>query len=403
MKIEHFPAAIAAAIPVLEQINAAGFEAYFVGGCVRDMLLQRPIHDVDLATSAYPAEIKAIFNHTADTGIDHGTVTVITTHQTYEITTFRTESGYQDYRRPDHVEFVRSLKQDLKRRDFTINALAMTTQGQIIDLFGGVTDLQNHRIKAVGNPQERFHEDALRMLRAVRFQAQLDFTIDPATQRGIAANADLLSKIAVERIRDEWLKLMQAPCWQAGLKTMLQTQLNRYCPQLADAQVSELLTLDAQLNLQNQTQVWTLLGWQWQLHKAQLLQFLKAWKLANAVIKVTMKSVQLLQQLPQITTWDVYQAQEAVIQNCCQLLSLLNRNDQAQQLAAVYQQLPIKSSHDLAVDGQWLMQELQLQPGPQIGQDLLWIQQRIVSRQLANQQSEILKALRQRDAQIKGD
>lgn len=137
MKINHWPQPLKQALPVLQQIEAAGFEAYFVGGCVRDTLLEQPIHDVDLATSAYPEEIKQIFQHTIDTGIEHGTVTVVWQQQNYEITTFRTESGYQDFRRPDQVTFVRSLQDDLKRRDFTINALAVRSTGEIIDLFSG--------------------------------------------------------------------------------------------------------------------------------------------------------------------------------------------------------------------------------------------------------------------------
>ena len=181
-----------AAIPILKKIEAAGYEAYFVGGSVRDAILGLPIHDVDIASSAYPAEIKRIFKRTADTGIEHGTVMVLDHGTGYEVTTFRTESRYQDFRRPDHVTFVRSLAEDLKRRDFTINALAVRHDGTIIDLFDGLKDLQHHQLRAVGNPHERFHEDALRMMRAVRFESQLGFGIEPATKAAIADNAKLL-------------------------------------------------------------------------------------------------------------------------------------------------------------------------------------------------------------------
>ncbi|MBW4947593.1 CCA tRNA nucleotidyltransferase, partial [Klebsiella pneumoniae] len=139
----------------------------------RDNLLGLPIHDVDIATSAYPAEIKQIFKRTVDTGIQHGTVMILDHGNGYEVTTFRTETGYQDFRRPDSVTFVRSLEEDLKRRDFTINALAMRADGEIIDLFDGIADLKAHKIRAVGVADERFHEDALRMMRAVRFESQL--------------------------------------------------------------------------------------------------------------------------------------------------------------------------------------------------------------------------------------
>ena len=178
MKIKKLPAIFEPARPVLQKIEEAGYEAYFVGGCVRDTILHDEIHDIDIATSAYPSEIKAIFNHTVDTGIEHGTVMILDHGTGYETTTFRTESGYQDYRRPDKVTFVRSLSEDLQRRDFTINALALREDGEVIDLFDGLEDLQKHLIKAVGNPNERFHEYYLRMMRAVRFASKIDFVID---------------------------------------------------------------------------------------------------------------------------------------------------------------------------------------------------------------------------------
>ena len=175
MIVEQIPSEFQQALPVLKTIQDNGFEAYFVGGSVRDTILGLPIHDVDIATSAYPAEVKALFKKTVDTGIEHGTVMVIDHGEGYEVTTFRTESGYQDYRRPDKVTFVRSLADDLKRRDLTINALAMDMNGEIVDLFGGLDDLKNHLIRAVGVPAERYHEDALRMMRTVRFASKLGY------------------------------------------------------------------------------------------------------------------------------------------------------------------------------------------------------------------------------------
>lgn len=156
MKIENLPKIFMQAMPVLKKLEDAGFEAYFVGGSVRDLLLNRHIHDVDIATSAYPEEVKELFEKTIDTGIKHGTVTVLFNRESYEITTFRTESGYQDYRRPDHVTFVQNLDEDLKRRDFTINALAMNTDGEVIDLFNGLEDLKKRVIRAVEIPRRAF-------------------------------------------------------------------------------------------------------------------------------------------------------------------------------------------------------------------------------------------------------
>ena len=178
MRINNLPQEFKKALPVIDKLNQAGYEACFVGGSVRDCILNLPIHDVDIATSAFPAEIKEVFEKTIDVGIEHGTVLVLHQDESYEITTFRTESTYQDYRRPDHVDFVRSLEEDLKRRDFTINALALNAQGQIIDLFHGLEDLQNKRLKAVGIAAERFQEDALRMMRGLRFVSQLGFDLE---------------------------------------------------------------------------------------------------------------------------------------------------------------------------------------------------------------------------------
>ncbi len=204
MKIETLSSEFVAAQPVLQRLEAAGFEAYFVGGAVRDMLLQKPIHDVDIASAAFPEEVKKQFDKTVDTGIQHGTVMVLDHGLGYEITTFRTESTYTDFRRPDTVTFVRSLSEDLQRRDFTINALAMTYDGEIVDLFEGLADLSAGVIRAVGEAEVRFTEDALRMMRALRFSAQLGFQIAPDTRAALQRLAPNLAKIAVERIRVEF-------------------------------------------------------------------------------------------------------------------------------------------------------------------------------------------------------
>ncbi len=196
------------ALPILKKIERAGFEAYFVGGSVRDRLLDLPVNDVDIATSAHPHEIKEIFKRTVDVGIEHGTILVLTEDSEYEITTFRTESTYKDFRRPDSVTFVRSLTEDLKRRDFTVNAIAMDKEGQLTDPHKGLEDLEKGIIRAVGNPHERFNEDALRMMRAVRFAGQLNFEIEEETLKSIKDNAPLLEKIAIERIQIEFQKLL---------------------------------------------------------------------------------------------------------------------------------------------------------------------------------------------------
>lgn len=392
MRIEHWPQQLRAAVPVLERINQAGFEVYFVGGCVRDTLLRRPLHDVDLATSAYPQEIKQIFPQTIDTGIEHGTVTVIYQKKAYEITTFRTESGYQDYRRPDKVEFVRSLKEDLKRRDFTINALAMNAQGEIIDLFAGIADLQQRQIRAVGVAADRFHEDALRMLRAVRFQAQLNFTIEKQTLAGIKTNAALLSHIATERIREEFIKLMEGSNRQAGLISLYQTQLYRFCPGLATYDFPKILQFAAG-QIADEATVWSFLAYLGKLKRAQVRPFLRQWKVANNNIKLVQTVIELLDNY-QGSNWQLYIAGQAATATAAQVLRLTSQQELAEQLIEQYQDLPLKSPHQLAINGQQIMQVLNLSPGPQIGQYLKQTQQAIVAGQLVNDYQTIVNYLK---------
>lgn len=188
---------------ILKVLREHGYEAYYVGGCVRDTLLGRNVHDWDITTSALPEQIMACFDHCIPTGIKHGTVTVLLENTQAEVTTYRTDGVYCDGRHPQQVSFVRQLSQDLARRDFTINAMAMDENGDIVDLYGGQNDLKKKLIRCVGDPDVRFAEDALRMLRAVRFSAQLDFSIDPATLGAIKRNASLCNTLSAERVRDE--------------------------------------------------------------------------------------------------------------------------------------------------------------------------------------------------------
>lgn len=192
-------------IHILEQ---NGYEAYLVGGCVRDMLLDREPEDWDITTNARPKEVKSLFHRTIDTGIKHGTVTVMMDGCGYEVTTYRIDGEYEDGRHPNHVSFTSELAEDLKRRDFTINAMAYNNQSGLIDLFGGQQDLTQGRISCVGNPMERFSEDALRILRAIRFAGQLGFAIEETTLEAAKQLAPSLSKISAERIRIELVKLL---------------------------------------------------------------------------------------------------------------------------------------------------------------------------------------------------
>ncbi|MGN0437513.1 MAG: CCA tRNA nucleotidyltransferase [Lachnospiraceae bacterium] len=202
------------AAKIIHTLQAAGFEAYIVGGCVRDAILGRNPDDWDITTSATPKQVKALFKRTVDTGIAHGTVTVVMKNnewnqlESYEVTTYRVDGKYEDHRRPKEVTFTASLIEDMKRRDFTINAMAYNDKEGVIDHFGGISDLQKRVIRCVGNPAERFDEDALRILRGVRFAAQLDFTIDSLTKEAIRNQAVYLKDISAERIHVELTKLL---------------------------------------------------------------------------------------------------------------------------------------------------------------------------------------------------
>ena len=281
MRLENLPSEFQEALPVLKKIKNAGFEAYFVGGSVRDALLNRPIHDVDIASSSYPEETKRIFERTIDVGIEHGTVLVLEDNHEYEVTTFRTEDIYVDYRRPSHVTFVRSLKEDLKRRDFTINALALDETGNVIDLFEGLNDLKHQILRAVGTPSERFTEDALRIMRGFRFQATLGFALDKDTFNAMKMCAPLLEKISVERTFIEFDKLLTAFYWRKGLKSLIASGATDYLPDMrsSQSQLETMFDVEADFKFTSSEQAWAALLMVLQVKNVK--KFLKHWKTSN--------------------------------------------------------------------------------------------------------------------------
>lgn len=198
------------AAAIIDTLQSNGFEAYLVGGCVRDSILKRPVHDWDITTSATPDEMKKVFSDTKiiETGIKHGTLTILSIDGFYECTTYRIDGMYSDGRHPDIVHFTKSLAEDLKRRDFTINAMAYNDKEGLIDLFGGRLDLMDHVIRCVGNPEDRFKEDALRIMRALRFAAQLDFDLEMKTNIATFQMSDTLTKVSAERINSEFCKML---------------------------------------------------------------------------------------------------------------------------------------------------------------------------------------------------
>lgn len=390
MKIDNLPEVFTAALPVLKKINEAGYETYFVGGSVRDLLLKRHIHDVDIATSAYPAEIKQIFEKTIDTGIKHGTVTVLYGGESYEITTFRTESGYQDFRRPDHVTFVQNLSEDLKRRDFTINALAMNVDGDIVDHFDGLGDLDKRLIRAVGKAENRFHEDALRMMRAVRFMSQLQFTLEPETEQAISDNHELLSKISVERIRDEFVKMGIAPGSQKAFQIFLDTGLSEEVPGFKGKK--ENLALYPQLNFSPTTEanLWALMIILLKLPNEKIAHFMRIWKNSNAMERQVADIVSFFDLISSRApnNYDLYKAGLRTIVSTIDLANILGQPINGRALVDRYEALPIKDSHDLVVDGHFLLKN-GIPAGPRVGLLLEEIKKAVLEGIVSNNEEAI--------------
>ncbi len=390
------------ALPVLNKIVEAGFEAYFVGGSVRDRVLGLTVNDVDIATSAMPNEIKEIFKRTIDIGIEHGTVMVLENGESYEITTFRTESTYKDFRHPDSVTFVRSLTEDLMRRDFTMNAIAMDIKGNLIDPFGGLLDIDKRIIRAVGKPEERFKEDALRMMRAVRFAAQLDFEIEGNTLLSIRQNAQLLTNIAIERIQVEFEKLLTGEWYFVGLAAMIKTDLYLYCPKLADKKQALLTLIDRSTSFQNVRQAWAYLLLKIDEHQMDQSfnprAFLKAWKLSNQLIKESITIYEALVirlERGYLNEWEIF---HLGIQFSLEVEDLMEQEGLKQEHLLVlerYDNLPIKEKEELSVSGNDLMKETTVRPGKWMSEALESALKAVIYRKIDNEKQTIILWLKE--------
>ncbi|MCK1982455.1 MULTISPECIES: CCA tRNA nucleotidyltransferase [Peribacillus] len=380
-------------VPILELIEEAGYEAYFVGGSVRDYILGRPINDVDIATSATPQEIKRIFPNTADIGIDHGTVLVITDTGTYEITTFRTESGYSDFRRPDAVQFVRSLTEDLQRRDFTMNAMAMDKTGKIIDPFNGKRDLAGKRIITVGNPHERFHEDALRMMRALRFVSQLDFVLDKETFDSLKDNAQIISEIAVERILVEFEKLLAGSNKVRAFSLLLESGLYQYLPLFSSKKDHLMELLNLPLHQLKVAEIWSII----MVHTKdqELEEAMREWKLPMKSIRNVQRTIQLVKK-EDPSAIDVFHAGHDVFVQAAKVRAAMtggNVSDAEENAHQSYNGLIIKQMSDLAVTGTDLLNWQQEKPGPWVKEYLEKILKAVLNEELSNDKEEIKRWL----------
>lgn len=354
---------------VIIALEAAGYEAVYVGGAVRDYLLSKPATDIDIATSAYPDEVKAVFSNTIDLGTEHGTVLVLMNHEPIEVTTFRVESNYSDHRRPDEVQFVRSLEEDLKRRDFTINALALTKEGKLIDLYDGEKDLENKIIRAVGQASDRFKEDALRMIRAIRFSSVLDFRIIEETLSAISTNATQMKFISVERIKVEMDKLFDGVNPAKAFFYLFESGLNRELPLFPASREK----LEATIPY-----ICSMTGWASLMITGNFspTQLSNAYKLSNREksFLVHVNEAYTLRLTKSFTVDEIYHYDLDVLLTTERLINRLRGNNLSEVETAIERakfSLPIQSRKELRVTGKELMQWTGLSGGRWTGE---WIE-----------------------------
>lgn len=381
------------ALPILHKLKEEGYQAYFVGGSVRDSLLEREIGDVDIATSAAPDEVQRIFPKTVDVGAAHGTVIVIYKGTPYEVTTFRTEEGYKDARRPDKVSFVQEISEDLKRRDFTVNAMAMDGDGKLIDFYGGREDLKKRIIRTVGDPAERFSEDGLRMMRAVRFVSQLGFRLSNEAKNAIIEKNALLQKISIERKLAEFDKLLLGKNRDEAILLLLETGIEEHLPFL-NGQKEALLRFARHEKgaLSSLNEMWMLLLYE--LHFSDPARFLKSWKMPMKRIKHLQHGVSILEKRRQEgwTSWLLYHAgNKAAIEAeaCCLALEGETSRKRALKVEEAFRSLPIKNRSELAVTGEDLLNWTGKKPGPWISEMLEDAEQAVLSQKIGNSKTEI--------------
>ncbi|MER1956340.1 MAG: CCA tRNA nucleotidyltransferase [Solibacillus sp.] len=369
------------AIDVIKSIENAGFEAFIVGGAVRDYYLNKKNHDVDIATSALPEEIQAIFPQTIDVGIEHGTVLVMHKGEPIEVTTYRTESTYSDHRRPDAVHFVRNLAEDLKRRDFTMNAMALSQTGEYIDLYEGRKHIDEQLICAVGIAAERFGEDALRMLRAVRFAAQLNFTIEAETFAAIGQQATSIELIAMERIQVELSKIFTASHVAQGIHYLETSGLATYLPGQFDA------TAWHNFNSDNRQ-----VGWAYFCLVNEDATLLTNYRCSNKdkqFTKLVLEAYDCL--IRGVKRIDLLRFDLDVLQTAYQFMKLRKQEVTItwQEVQQRKQALPIQSAKELAITGQDVMMWSAKKRGPWIKETLEAAVSAVVNGEVTNDKQQL--------------
>lgn len=374
---------------IIERLEENNYEGYFVGGAVRDYTLGRAVSDVDITTNALPDEIEALFDKTIDVGKEHGTIIVLMDELPFEVTTYRVEGTYTDHRRPDNVFFTQHLKEDLSRRDFTINAMAMTADMDLYDPYNGLKDLKSRLINTVGTASERFDEDALRMLRAVRFMSQLNFKLTSETEKAVAEHAGMLRYIAVERITAELRKLYRGINVQSAKDVIAKTDMLSYLPFFQSIDKEQYIQSRA-LSLEQEAVVHI-------YRDSALEKHLGTLKLANrqkTVIKESLKAIEALEN-GMNTKLLAYRYEEDIligVNDIIKLNALVSADLEVHLEAAIdaRPQLALKNRSELAADGNTLMTALNAKGGPWLRECLNAIEEEVLLGNLINNEKEIV-------------
>ncbi|OLP65012.1 CCA-adding enzyme [Bacillus pumilus] len=393
------------AIPILHTLHEHGYQAYFVGGAVRDVLLEREVGDIDIATDATPDAVESLFDKTIDVGKEHGTVIVIHDGVSYEVTTFRSESAYEDFRRPKEVQFISSLEEDLFRRDLTINAMAMDVNGEIIDRVGGKQDIQQNIIQTVGDPACRFQEDALRMMRAVRFLSQLGFHLSVDTANAMKKDKHLLGKISVERKKIEMEKLLKGRYCEQAIGVLVSTNLYEELPGLQKHGLNEQLRTFPYYLLDGLEEVWGAFIHLLDLDETSAVSLLKEWRLSTKLLKEAIKISEYVD-----CEWDaekMFEAGEHVLLSSLKIKQLKHERriffDELEVAKHSFDALPIKKLKDLAVSGKDLMAFRQKKSGKWIAEELDSVKKAVLQHRLENRKEAIEEWLNACDQRLEND
>lgn len=381
-------ASVQKAMQILHRFHESGHEAYLVGGFVRDFLLGLETEDIDVTTSALPEETIALFDKTAPTGIRFGTVTVFLEDEAFEVTTFRSEGSYKNHRHPDSVTFSKSLPEDLSRRDFTINAFAMDDHQNLFDLFGGQSDLHARLIRAIGEPEKRFEEDALRILRAFRFVAKLGFDIEEKTMEAIQQKHPLLSDIANERVLEEMRKIINYPHRGKAFSLMAQSGV---LDTLTDLKAGIIRLEGLELPL-TETEFYAFCFSYVEDNPTEL------WRFSNKTKQRIHKLIELLEVLEhdEISIYHIYSLGKEICLSANKLLVLkYGKADRSDEIVALYDTMPIHKTCDLKYKGGEIMNDFPIKNAEIIGDIIDDVIYQVITNQLENEEEDIYLYVKQ--------